>query len=365
MTTAPAATYAQKREALMQYYKQGIKPVDPRQPIAEDLAQEMVKQLKSYGIPKDAKIGVFDTFLTLTLTLIEHGYTNIVYLESTHTNLTPEQEKYYTTIEKGCAKLNVTYYVPPMNNYERSNMHFDVIIGNPPFQNSGHTAKKDSLWKKFIDFSWERCTILSLIVPASFTSPAARFEEVKPYIKYLSFNVKKHFPGVGVQFCRFVLDKNHIGPATIESYKGDIFKLDLSTQTGVPETVTPQLIEDAKSIFLNTRVWEKTCEYHTQNKKKFSDTGAVDVIHGAKVLKANFQHPNNSKIRVQCPTTKHPVFTVVQNKGLSQTHIWTEVNSIEEGEALCKWLNSEKVQKVLRRYKWSNMYYHQTIKQLG
>ena len=98
------------------------------------------------------------------------------------------------------------------------------------------------------------------------------------------FQCQKHFPGVGVQFCRFVLDKNHIGPATIESHQGDIFKLDLSTQTGVPETVTPQLIEDAKSIFLNTRVWEKTCEYHTQQKKKFSDTGAIDVIHGAKVL---------------------------------------------------------------------------------
>jgi len=365
MTTVIAPTYAQKRQALMQYYKQGVKPVDPRQPIAEDLAQEMVQQLKLYGIPKDAKIGVFDTFLTLTLTLIEHGYNNIVYLENTHTNLTTNQEKYYTTIEKGCAKLNVTYYVPPMNNYKRCNMDFDVIIGNPPFQDSKHDAKKNSLWKQFVDFSWDRCTVLSLIVPASFTSPAVRFEEVKPYLKHLSFNVKKHFPGVGVQFCRFVLDKNHVGPCTIESYQGDIFELDLSTQTGIPETITPQLIEDANSIFLNTRVWQKTCEYHTQQKKKFSDDGVIDVIHGAQVLKTNFQHPNNEKIRVQCPTTKHPVFTVIQNTGLSQTHIWTEVDSVEEGEELCERLNSDKVQKVLRQYKWANMYYPQTIKQLG
>jgi hypothetical protein len=365
MTVVMEATYAQKREALLQYYNQGIKPVDPRQPIAEELAQEMVRQLKLYGIPKDAKIGVFDTFLTLTLTLIEHGYNNIVYLENDHKNLTQSQARYYNTIKGGCAKLGVTYYFPPMNNYKRCDMDFDVIIGNPPFQDSKHDAKKNSLWKQFIDFSWDRCTVLSLIVPASFTSPAARFEEVKPYLKHLSFNVKKHFPGVGVQFCRFVLDKNHVGPCTIESYQGDIFELDLSTQTGVPETVTPQLIEDANSIFLNTRVWQKTCEYHTQQKKKFADDGVIDVIHGAKVLKTNLQHSNNSKIRVQCPTTKHPIFTVIQNVGLSQTHIWTEVDSVSEGEELCEWLNSEKVQKVLRQYKWANMYYPQTIKQLG
>ena len=45
MTAVIEASYAQKREALLSYYKQGIKPIDPRQPIAEDLAQEMVQQL--------------------------------------------------------------------------------------------------------------------------------------------------------------------------------------------------------------------------------------------------------------------------------------------------------------------------------
>jgi hypothetical protein len=51
--------------------------------------------------------------------------------------------------------------------------------------------------------------------------------------------------------------------------------------------------------------------------------------------------------------------------GLSQTHMWTEVESVEQGEELCEWLNSDKVQGILRHFKWANMYYPQTIKKLG
>ena len=126
------ATYAQKREAVLSYYKKGMKPVDARQPIPEDLAQQIVQELAEHNVPKDALIGVWDTFLTLTLTLQEHGYTNIVVLENRHRDLTPNQKKYYTTIKKACDKIGVIYYVPPMNNYNRCKMEFDVIIANPP-----------------------------------------------------------------------------------------------------------------------------------------------------------------------------------------------------------------------------------------
>lgn len=348
-------------------FEQGETPVDPRQPVADALAAEMVHQLEEMGTAKDARIGILDAFLILTITLKEHGYTNLVLLESNHPEqgLTDKQKSYYNVIKKTCDNAGVEYYTPPNNNYNRCDMSFEVIIGNPPYQDSSHGAKKNSMWKQFVDIAWGRSDVVSFIVPASFTSPAQRFEEVKPYLKFVSFNVKQYFKGVGVQFCRFVLDRNHVGPCTIETHEGDTFELDLTDQVGIPETITPQLIKDAKSIFRNTRKWEKTCEYHTQVKHKFTDDGDIEVIHGAKVLHTNTDHPNNSKIRVQCPTTKHPVFTVIQNQGLSQTHIWTEVTSVEEGEELCAWLNSDRVQSVLRRYKWANMYYPQTIKQLG
>ena len=133
MTTL-TPTLFHKREALRTHYKNGIKPVDGRQPIPEELAQDMVQQLIDLGINKDDRIGVIDTFLTLTLTLQEHGFTNIVVLENHHSSLTPLQEKYYNTIKGACEKIGVTYYVPPMNNWKRCDMDFSVIIGNPPYQ---------------------------------------------------------------------------------------------------------------------------------------------------------------------------------------------------------------------------------------
>ena len=172
MTTA---TPAQKREALRNYYQQGIKPVDGRQPIPEDLALLMVQELKDNNVPVDALIGVHDTFLTLTLTLIEYGFTNIVLMENIHKNLTSLQEKYYNTIEKGCDKIGVTYYVPPMNNYNRCDMDFDVVIGNPPFQsNDGNGDLSGSgtgaLWWKIAETNvglLKDNGIISLITPTN------------------------------------------------------------------------------------------------------------------------------------------------------------------------------------------------------
>lgn len=233
MTTA---TLFQKREALRSYYYQGIKPADGRQPIPEELSQQMVRDLKDYGVPSDALIGVHDTFLTLTLTLQEHGFSNIVVLEREHRNLTSAQEKYYNTIEQGCKKIGVTYYIPPMNNYNRCNMNFYVTIGNPPFSDtSSGSSNTKGLDDVFFLSSMERSDYVSMIIRSKhFVNQSSTFRKKlfkTGNIRRIKFLPEDTFPTVNVRTCIVTYDRNYKGLTEVSTLDGNTKKVDLKEDT--------------------------------------------------------------------------------------------------------------------------------------
>lgn len=215
-------TFFIKRQALREFFNQGIKPVDERRPIPEEVSQQMVQELIDNNIPKDACIGVIDTFLILALTLKEYGYDNIVALENIHSNLTPSQEKYYNTIEKACEKIDIKYYVPPMNNYNRCDMKFDVIIGNPPYQSGEGNGDLNgsgtgALWWKITEVSVKLLKdngIISFITPTNILNGGDSYTKLilgnkrSLDLKGVETNVNSHFPKVGTKICRWVAQKS-------------------------------------------------------------------------------------------------------------------------------------------------------------
>ena len=210
------------RKVFRKNFREGIKPVDGRQPIPDEVAAAMVQEL---NVPKDALIGVYDAFLILSTHLKEQGYTNIVVLENVHRNLTPSQEKYYNSVKDICNNSGVTYYVPPMNNYNRCNMKFDVIIGNPPYNSDRKIGNQNlrgggnkSLWFDFVKQSFKLVKdngIVNLITPDGIFCGGDRFtnllvgEKAKYDLQSVDFSISQHFKGVGINMIGWSATKSN------------------------------------------------------------------------------------------------------------------------------------------------------------
>ena len=201
-------------------FKKGITPIDGRQPIPDELAKTMVQELIDLEVPKDALIGIFDAFLILSTHLKEVGYTNLVLLENTHNNLSNAQGTYYSNVQNICEKSGIKYYVPPMNNYGRCNMKFDVIIGNPPYGDTKEGTRSGSssepLWWQITKISFNLLKdngIISFISPTTIVNGGEQFTELflgqnaKYDLKKVDFSADDHFK-VGIDICRWVAKKS-------------------------------------------------------------------------------------------------------------------------------------------------------------
>lgn len=366
MTTPLAldSVFDKARTKFRSEFSMGIKPVDGRQPIPDELARDMVQELIDCELPKDALIGVIDAFLILSTHLKEAGFTNLVLLENTHQDLTKPQQKYYNNIRTLCDKSGIKYYVPPMNNYSRCNMKFGPIIGNPPYQ-SDTKVKNWVMWHQFLEMALDHSDFVSYVIPASITSPGKMWNLIRNNLKKIDFTVGDHFKGVGSTFCRIVVDKKYSGDTEVVT-ESEKFNLNVSEYDFLPPVVNEHNLSLYK-YFTGNRKWQRTTEYHTSNKESWVDSnGSTEVWHtGAQSFMTDVYHPNNDKIRVGISLSGYPKFKVMNKMGGTATIVWTECESIEEATKLCSYLNGPDIQEVMSTFKWSGWNKIEVIKLLG
>ena len=183
----------------------------PDRELLMDMCDDMLKR-----VAKDAKIYVIqDAHGQICDYLISKGYTNL-YTEKSY--------KYFPKGEIAISSgLNV---VTLLTDKQIEKMKFDVVIGNPPYQDSKNNDIASNLWSKF----WVKALrltkddgIVSLITPFSWCSPSQDFKKIADayegdrrlwdtFNRFTSIadveNVAQYFNGVGSTFSRVTIYKD-------------------------------------------------------------------------------------------------------------------------------------------------------------
>ena len=225
------------------------------------------------------------------------------------------------------------------------NMKFDVIVGNPPYQDSGKTqGKNSSLWTKFIITSnglIKENGYISFIVPISWIAPSESQKNelndvfFKNNLVYLNTECKNFF-NVGSTFSYFIIKKNN---KYIQTNVNDSFYEDIRFNF-LPKKINQTTLSIAKKIFFTDD--NKLNFSSSLRNDKLVDGGEYFVWYGNTLKQSNSLGKNFDKLKVVVnkPGYLNPRFDN-GNYNTSANNYWVEVNSESEGNNIISFFNSQ------------------------
>ena len=232
-----------------------------------------------------------------------------------------------------------------------NNMKFDVIIGNPPYQDSSAKSSK-KLWPEFVTNSFKRLEnngYLGMITPSSWMGGASSvFQLMKSnQCEYLFTNIAHHFPGIGSTFSAYLIKNSSRNSIT----KTDIgIDIDFGSADALPRDINRNslsIIQKFNSANHLPIKFDSFC--HTQRVERVSPTQTSEFKypnrHGASsIVWSNEEHPATKKQKVMFYMSGIPKpYYDNGNFGITQHQGYIEVLSPYEGENLVKYLSSNLV----------------------
>ena len=225
----------------------------------------------------------------------------------------------------------------------QAGMQFDVIIGNPPYQDADTMSHDKKLWTKFFDSSLELLTpggILSFVTPNSLVGrtrlPAKRRVQLSTTYSLDSIDhaTNSYFPQVGVDVCSWVVSK--------VPYKGETLVVDsqgsrtvnLCDELPVPlaTKVIDDLVEKIRDRIGPGGVPELQREYNDVDQVPKEDGKYLNYYSGRnKSFRTDSKCKNTGQLKVvfSFSATYKQWFITKQN--ISGTNVYVPVSSVEEG----------------------------------
>lgn len=290
-------------------------------------ADQVYQEILANNIYAIAKTPMAKTITERTLTGYRNYKTNVTYIE----NLTDTLK---TDLDKGKTQVEEAF----------RNVKFDVVIGNPPYQNEGvgEVARDEPIYHKFMDLAYEVADKAVLITPARFLFNAGQTPKVwnqkmleDEHLKVVYFAQKSEevFPntdikgGVAVTYrdvnqnfgaietftpIEWLNDLLHLVRNKVKKsfneylYGKSSYKFSSSLYNRYPELKGRVSLAEEKSIGSN--IFEKLPEIFSDKKQSDNQIGIYGRINNERVtnwLDSDLieEHPNLNKYKVFLPAS--------------------------------------------------------------
>ena len=254
-------------------------------------------------------------------------------------------------------------------------MKFDVILGNPPYQESNNTG--GNLWLKFVDkcvrYLSKPETHLAFVTPPTFIGRDKSVNGRSDYSVYLDMHIQtlcfldksqanQFFPGIGSRFCWYVAQCNPvIKQSTLIKQGAYEVLVDLNQPYPLPDqidelsmTIHKKLVNSANLKFEQTReIKYYGLKQHDQvrdSKERgypYKSYFSHNLVRYTNIKASHYEY-----LKVMIPQTSTVDKSFVdKNCNISEDLFYQVVNSQTEADDLIKYLNTDLVKYICKNYR--------------
>lgn len=254
-------------------------------------------------------------------------------------------------------------------------MKFDFVVGNPPYQDSSHKEKKNTLWRKFISLSLKLVNeegFVCFIVPSSWMGAKKILKEnFLPYsLIYINKDeCKRHFPNVGSTFSYYILQKKQPTPGNkIVIVNKEISKTIVKNEVIIEEVFNECFPRDMskETISILKKIKEKPMlemkygtKHHSVHRDRWRLTKSNEFCFPiqntpSKLYWWNSAHEDQNKQKLIIPTTTYFKNMLITEYGVTQSFVYYLLNDKEDPEIVLHNTNNNVLDYYNECYRYAN-----------